>query len=110
MSSLAKDICSQRSYRSRRRREIFRLKKTTQDMERKIQFLESQVEYYDKYLKQCLANLHAAKKKRVHFRTPNNSVFISYIHSDLKCARKFKKSKTIKTLEITNQFHEKKIF
>ena len=70
MSSLAKDICSQRSYRSRRRREIFRLKKTTQDMERKIQFLESQVEYYDKYLKQCLANLHAAKKKRVHFRTP----------------------------------------
>ena len=72
-------------------------------MERKIQFLESQVEYYDKYLKQCLANLHAAKKKRVHFRTPNNSVFISYIHSDLKCARKFKKSKTINTVESRKQ-------
>ena len=43
-------------------------------MEKKIKFLESQVDYYDQYLKQCLANLHAAKKKRVHFKTPNRTV------------------------------------
>ena len=73
-TSLAKDICNQRSYRSRRRREIFRLKRTILDLEKKIEFLESQVDYYNQYLKQCLANLHVAKKKRVHFKTPNQTV------------------------------------
>ena len=47
-------------------------------MEKKIKFLESQVDYYDQYLKQCLANLHAAKKKRVHFKTPNRTVSTYY--------------------------------
>ena len=45
-------------------------------MEKKINFLETQVDFYDQYLKQCLANLHAAKKKRVHFRTSNHLVKI----------------------------------
>ena len=45
-------------------------------MEKKINFLETQVDFYDQYLKQCLANLHAAKKKRVHFRTSNHMVKI----------------------------------
>jgi hypothetical protein len=74
VASLAKDICNQRSYRSRRRREIFRLQKTILDLEKKIEFHGSQVDYYDQYLKQCLANLHVAKKKRVQFRTPNHTV------------------------------------
>ena len=78
MTSLAKDICNQRSYRSRRRREIFRLRKTIGDLEKKIEFHESQVDYYDQYLKQCLANLHAAKKKRVRFRTPSQTVTNTY--------------------------------
>ncbi len=73
-SSLATDICNQRSYRSRRRREIFSLKRTILDLEKKIEFLESQVDYYDQYLKQCLANLHVAKKKRVHFKAQNQTV------------------------------------
>jgi len=72
-NSLAKDICNQRSYRTRRRREIFRLKKTVFDLEKKIEFHESQVDYYDQYLKQCLNNLHVAKKKRVTFKTPNQT-------------------------------------
>ena len=75
-TSLAKDICNQRSYRSRRGREIFRLKKTVLDLEKKIEFHESQVDYYDQYLKQCLANLHVAKKKRVTFKTPGHAVRI----------------------------------
>ena len=83
MTSLAKDICNQRSYRSRRRREIFRLQKTVQDMEKKINFLETQVDFYDQYLKQCLANLHAAKKKRVHFRTSNHLVKIILLFNEL---------------------------
>ena len=83
MTSLAKDICNQRSYRSRRRREIFRLQKTVQDMEKKINFLETQVDFYDQYLKQCLANLHAAKKKRVHFRTSNHLVKIISLFNEL---------------------------
>ena len=70
VTSLARDICNQRSYRSRRRREIFKLQKTIKDLETKIGFHQSQVDYYDQYLKQCLSNLHVAKKKRVHFKIP----------------------------------------
>ena len=46
------------------------------DLEKKIEFHESQVDYYDQYLKQCLNNLHVAKKKRVTFKTPNQTVSI----------------------------------
>ena len=73
ITSLSRDICNQRSYRSRRRREIFKLHKTICNLETKIGFHQSQVDYYDQYLKQCLSNLHVAKKKRVHFKIPGNS-------------------------------------
>ena len=52
-------------------------------MEKKINFLETQVDFYDQYLKQCLANLHAAKKKRVHFRTSNHLVKIILLFNEL---------------------------
>ena len=52
-------------------------------MEKKINFLETQVDFYDQYLKQCLANLHAAKKKRVHFRTSNHLVIIISLFNEL---------------------------
>ena len=73
ITSLSRDICNQRSYRSRRRREIFKLHKTICNLETKIGFHQSQVDYYDQYLKQCLSNLHVAKKKRVHFKIPGNN-------------------------------------
>ena len=84
VTSLAKDICNQRSYRSRRRSEIFRLKKTLQDMDKKVEFQESQVDYYDQYLKTCLANLHVARKKKVHFKTPSRSVSFYLFCLDLR--------------------------
>ena len=84
VTSLARDICNQRSYRSRRRREIFKLQKTIQDLETKIGFHQSQVDYYDQYLKQCLANLHVAKKKRVHFKIPGNQTLLGEKSSNYK--------------------------
>ena len=57
--SIAKDICNQKEYRSRRRREIFHLRKTIRNLERKSEYYSEQVDYYHKYLKQCLANLQS---------------------------------------------------
>ncbi len=69
IASLGRDIVNQKLYRTRRRREIFRLKATMQSLEKKRRFYEDQVAYYNTYLKRCLANLqaeghhHQGKKK-----------------------------------------------
>ena len=56
VNSIAADIAGQRTYRTRRRREIFRLKRTLLSLEDKRAFFEEQVEAYNVYLKQCLAH------------------------------------------------------
>eukprot|EP00096_Caligus_rogercresseyi_P007633 TRINITY_DN25587_c0_g1_i1.p1 TRINITY_DN25587_c0_g1~~TRINITY_DN25587_c0_g1_i1.p1 ORF type:complete len:594 (-),score=268.58 TRINITY_DN25587_c0_g1_i1:41-1729(-) len=69
ISSIIKDILHIRQYRSRRLREIFRLNTTLKSLKLKRDFLEEQVLYFDAYLKQCLKNLQASKRKRrVHFQ------------------------------------------
>ena len=55
--SLSKDIINRKQYRTRRRTEILRLHKTILNLEKKATFHEEQIEYYQEYLKQCLANL-----------------------------------------------------
>ena len=50
------------NFRSRRRREIFQLKKTIRQLERKSEYYSEQVDYYHKYLKTCLANLQQKSK------------------------------------------------
>ena len=71
--SLAKDIINRKHYRSRRRMEILRLQKTITSLENKSKFHEEQIEYYQEYLKQCLANLQSSAyrprkgKKKVAF-------------------------------------------
>ena len=71
--SLAKDIINRKHYRSRRRMEILRLQKTILSLENKSKFHEEQIEYYQEYLKQCLANLQSSAyrprkgKKKVAF-------------------------------------------
>ena len=69
--SLAKDICNRKQYRSRRGIELLRLKRTILNLEFKTKFHEDQIEYYQEYLKQCLASLQSSAyrgrkgKKRV---------------------------------------------
>ena len=71
--SLAKDIINRKQYRSRRRTEILRLQKTILNLDKKSKFHEEQIEYYQEYLKQCLANLQSTAyrnrkgKKKVTF-------------------------------------------
>ena len=71
--SIAKDIINRKQYRSRRRTEILRLQKTIRSLEKKSKFHEEQIEYYQEYLKQCLANLQSSAyrtrkgKKKVTF-------------------------------------------
>jgi len=99
INSLGKDIVNQKHYRTRRRREVFRLKNTLGSLASKREFYESQVEYYNEYLKMCLANLHGGaaedKGKRVRFhkigggrggraRTSASSLASSRGHSELK--------------------------
>lgn len=71
--SLAKDIINRKQYRSRRRTDILRLQKTILNFDKKSKFHEEQIEYYQEYLKQCLANLQSTayrnrkSKKKVTF-------------------------------------------
>ena len=64
IQALARDIASQKAYRSRRRAEIFRIKKTLVSLDEKRGFYEEQLECYNQYLKQCLANLQLNKENR----------------------------------------------
>ena len=94
ISSIGRDIVNQKHYRTRRRKEIFRfvsqnrnvlnsfdsdfcsrLKNTLTSLEAKHEFYSDQVNYYNQYLKQCLAHQHTeGKKKKVRFvRSGNGS-------------------------------------
>ena len=71
--SIAKDIINRKQYRSRRKLEILRLQKTILSLEKKSKFHEEQIEYYQEYLKQCLASLQSSAyrtrkgKKKIAF-------------------------------------------
>lgn len=77
--SLAKDIINRKHYRSRRRTELLRLHKIIQNLEKKTNFHEEQIEYYQVYLQQCLANLQSSayrtrrRKKKVTFTNYNSA-------------------------------------
>ena len=81
--SLAKDIINRKQYRTRRRTEILRLQKTIQNLEKKTKFHEEQIEYYQEYLNQCLANLQSSayssrkSKKKVTFDSQTTVPFNS---------------------------------
>jgi len=95
--SLAKDIINRKQYRSRRCLEILRLQKTLYQLEKKSEFHKEQIEYYQEYLKKCLANLQSTKnktkiKKSVMFDSSSSSTDNGTKSVSAKCERAFSKN------------------
>ncbi|XP_048258787.1 ras GTPase-activating-like protein IQGAP1 isoform X2 [Haliotis rufescens] len=62
-NSIVQDIRNQRRYRNNRKQELMRLRTTCKSLANKRSFYESQIDYYNQYVKTCLANLQQKAKK-----------------------------------------------
>ncbi|XP_041369796.1 ras GTPase-activating-like protein IQGAP1 isoform X2 [Gigantopelta aegis] len=67
VNSIVQDIRNQRRYRNNRKQELVRLRATYKSLEEKRTFYESQIDYYNLYVKTCIDNLqHKSKKQKRH--------------------------------------------
>ncbi|XP_076802630.1 ras GTPase-activating-like protein IQGAP1 isoform X2 [Clavelina lepadiformis] len=68
VNMIARDIRNQRRYRQRRKQELTKLKQNMERLDQKAKFFEEQSDYYNQYIKSCLASLanksKAQKKKK----------------------------------------------
>jgi len=63
LNSIVQDIRNQRRYRNNRKQELVRFKSTIQSLSEKRTFYESQIDYYNQYVKTCMDNLQQKTKK-----------------------------------------------
>lgn len=68
---IAQDIRNQRRYRNNRKQELNRLRATLKSLSEKRVFYESQVDYYNQYVKTCTENLQ--QKGRSHKAKANKN-------------------------------------
>lgn len=62
-----KDIRNQRRYRNNRKQELNRLRQTLKALTNKREFYESQVDYYNQYVKTCNENMQSKVRYGVTF-------------------------------------------
>ncbi|XP_012941932.1 ras GTPase-activating-like protein IQGAP1 isoform X2 [Aplysia californica] len=63
LNSIVQDIRNQRRYRNNRKQELMRLRATIKSLSEKRTFYESQIDYYNQYVKTCMDNLQQKTKK-----------------------------------------------
>ncbi|KAL8562627.1 hypothetical protein ACOMHN_011199 [Nucella lapillus] len=63
INAIVQDIRNQRRYRKNRKQELLRLRNTLNSLNEKRTFYESQIDYYNQYVKTCLDNLQHKSKK-----------------------------------------------
>lgn len=63
VKAIALEIRNRHGYRIRRRKDLDQLKVTLANLQKKTTFCEEQVDYYNQYMKQCLANMTPGSKK-----------------------------------------------
>ncbi|CAL1534099.1 unnamed protein product [Lymnaea stagnalis] len=66
LNAIVQDIRNQRRYRNNRKQELMRLRATLKSLSEKRTFYESQIDYYNQYVKTCMDNLQS-KTKSVSF-------------------------------------------
>jgi len=64
VNMIARDIRNQRRYRQRRKQELTKLKQNEERLKQKSKSLEEQSEYFNQYIKSCLASLTAKSKQQ----------------------------------------------
>jgi len=83
LNAIVQDIRNQRRYRNNRKQELMRLRTTIKSLSDKRTFYESQIDYYNQYVKTCMDSLqHKSKKNRksglFHRDTKNKKQNITY--------------------------------
>ncbi|XP_076443787.1 ras GTPase-activating-like protein IQGAP1 isoform X2 [Babylonia areolata] len=63
INAIVQDIRNQHRYRNNRKRELLRVRNTLNSLNEKRTFYESQIDYYNQYVKTCLDNLQHKSKK-----------------------------------------------
>ncbi|XP_070211492.1 ras GTPase-activating-like protein IQGAP1 isoform X2 [Littorina saxatilis] len=63
INAIVQDIRNQRRYRNNRKQELLRVRNTLNSLNEKRTFYESQIDYYNQYVKTCLDNLQSKSKK-----------------------------------------------
>nr|XP_039271363.1 ras GTPase-activating-like protein IQGAP1 isoform X2 [Styela clava] len=81
VNMIARDIRNQRRYRQRRKQELTKLKQNMSMLDQKSKFFEEQSEYYNQYIKSCLASLANKSKKKQ--KTKKKIPGIKYTASEL---------------------------
>lgn len=70
VNAIVQDIRNQRRYRNNRKQELLRVRNTLNSLNEKRAFYESQIDYYNQYVKTCLDNLqHKSNKPKKGFFT-----------------------------------------
>lgn len=64
INMIAQDIRNQRRYRNQRKQELMKIKQTIKSLQEKRKFCESQIDYYNRYVKTCLDNLQQKSNNR----------------------------------------------
>ncbi|KAL1478574.1 hypothetical protein MTO96_034980 [Rhipicephalus appendiculatus] len=67
MSGIASDILQKRNHRVNRKRELANLADTQRKLDVKTRYYEETLDYYQRYVDACLANLSAGKSRRQSF-------------------------------------------
>lgn len=63
INAIVQDIRNQRRYRNNRKQELLRIRNTLNSLNEKRTFYESQIDYYNQYVKTCLDSLQNKSKK-----------------------------------------------
>nr|XP_018671818.1 IQ motif containing GTPase activating protein homologue isoform X1 [Ciona intestinalis] len=82
VNMIARDIRNQRRYRQRRKQELAKLKQNNDRLDQKSKFFEEQSDYYNQYIKSCLASL-ANKSKKAQKKKKRKVANIKYTASEL---------------------------
>uniref|UniRef100_H2Z718 IQ motif containing GTPase activating protein 3 n=1 Tax=Ciona savignyi TaxID=51511 RepID=H2Z718_CIOSA len=82
VNMIARDIRNQRRYRQRRKQELTKLKQNLERLDQKSKFFEEQSDYYNQYIKSCLASL-ANKSKKAQKKKKRKVAAIKYTASEL---------------------------
>ncbi|XP_060062495.1 ras GTPase-activating-like protein IQGAP1 [Ylistrum balloti] len=81
VSMIAQDIRNQRRYRNNRKQELMRIRSTLKSLQEKRTFYESQIDYYNRYVKTCMENLQQKsnnRKSRGIFKRGDGNGKVSY--------------------------------
>nr|CAB3256707.1 IQ motif containing GTPase activating protein homolog [Phallusia mammillata] len=101
---IARDIRNQRRYRQRRKQELTKLKQNMDRLDQKAKFFEEQSDYYNQYIKSCLASL--ANKSKKNQKKKRKVQAVKYTASELHRKKVLLEIEGLETSQFRNVMFE----